>query len=133
MDLRISSSLPGRASSVRLARALCREALAHASLRPATVDEVVLTVSEACGRVLSQPGPAAGLEVEVAVEGAECRVVVRGSGGPSAGDLPGDCGHLVVLRALVDELELEHGDDGAGVTFVKRLPSRPHLRLLGRL
>lgn len=133
MDLRFSSSLPGRASSVRLARALCREALGHSGLRPATVDEVVLSLSEACGHVLRQPGPTAGLEVEVAVDGGQCRVAVRGSGGSAAVDLPGDCGQLVVLRALVNELELERGDDGARVTFVKRLPSRPHLRVLGRV
>lgn len=96
---------------------------------------MVLSVSEACGHVLRQPGSAAGLEVEiaVAVAGAECRVGVRGSGGSAAGDVPGDCGEGAVLRALVDELEFERGDDGARVTFVKRLRSRPHLRLLGRI
>jgi hypothetical protein len=84
--------------------------------------------------VLGQVAPLSTVDVDLAIEGDECRVSVCGVPSSVAGREPGfDADDLVLLRALVDRLHLRRTPAGGRcVAFVRRVPLQPPLRLLTR-
>lgn len=134
MAVEVSVRLPATPHSLSLARALCRQTLAHAGASPAGVDELSLALTEACGHALRQASSLAALVVDLAVDGDECRVSVCAEPAAAPGpDAPIDRDDLVVLRALVDRLQLRRTPAGGRcVVFSRRVPLQPPLRLLSR-
>lgn len=134
MAIEVGVRLPASPHSLALARALCRQTLAHAGCAAGGVDELALALTEAGGHVLRQSSSLAALEVDVTVEGDECRITVCGVPAAAPGrEPPVDRDELVLLRALVDRLQLRRTDAGGRcVTFARRIVLQPPLRLLSR-
>ena len=139
MKIEFTVRLPVDSHSVPFVRGLCRKALDHLNVGDATVDEIVLALTEACANVVEHSGESNDYEVAVRIDDDTCRISVWDEGaGFEVPDLSqpfdptaeGGAG-LVLMRALVDELAFERDPDGRHrVTLEKRLGSRPALRLI---
>ena len=134
MQIGFSVRLPGDAHSVPFMRALCRQALEHLGVDRMCVDEITLALSEACANAVQHAGGREDYEVEMQIDDADCRISVidRGAGFPAtvAGDgvrsLDDDGSGLVLMRALVDDLDFRLDPDGRHrVTLVKHLGLTP--------
>jgi serine/threonine-protein kinase RsbW len=134
MAIEVSARLPASPYSLSLARALCRQTLVHAGAAPAGVDELALALTEACTHVLRQSPTLSAVEVDVAVDGDECRMSVCGVPSAAPGPEPAvDRDELVLLRALVDRLQLRRTTAGGRcVTVARHIALQPPLRLLSR-
>lgn len=129
MQIGFSVRLPGDAHSVPFMRALCRQALEHLGVARTTVDEITLALSEACANAVQHAGGRGDYEVEMLIDDADCRISVidRGAGLPATvaaggGGLLDDGSGLVLMRALVDELDFRLDPDGRHrVTLAKHL------------
>ncbi len=138
MDISFSVRLPMDAKSVPLARGLLRQALEHLGVVEATIEEVVLALTEACANVVQHAGEHDEYHVDVEIDGEVCRLSVFDHGDgfdPSATPVPQsplDGGHgLLLMRALVDRLQFKNTKDGRhGVVLEKHLVTSPRLRLL---
>ena len=139
MKIEFTVRLPVDSHSVPFARGLCRKALDHLHVDTATVDEIVLALTEACANVVQHGGQQNDYEVAVRIDDDTCRISVWDEGGgfevpdlsrpvdPHSDDGAG----LLLMQALVDELAFERDSDGRHrVTLEKRLGSRPALRLV---
>ena len=139
MKIEFTVRLPVDSHSVPFVRGLCRKALDHLGVDKATVDEIVLALTEACANVVQHSGDDNDYEVAVHIDDDACRISVWDEGvGCEPPDLSeplhptadGGAG-LVLMRALVDELAFERDPDGRHrVTLEKRLESPPALRLI---
>jgi serine/threonine-protein kinase RsbW len=126
------------AQSVPLARGLLRQALEHLGVVEATIEEVVLALTEACANVVQHAGEHDEYQVDVEIDGEVCRISVLDHGegfDPTATPAPQsplDGGHgLLLMQALVDRLQFKNTEDGRhGVVLEKRLVTSPRLRLL---
>ena len=130
MQIGFSVRLPGDAHSLPLMRALCRQALEHLGVAGTTVDEITLALSEACANAVQHAGGREDYEVEMQIDDVDCRISVldRGAGLPATatgdgGGSPDDDGSgLILMRALVDDLDFRLDPDGRHrVTLVKHL------------
>ena len=140
MDISFSVRLPMDAKSVPLARGLLRQALEHLGVVEATIEEVVLALTEACANVVQHAGEHVLYEVAVSIDDRLCRISVVDDGegfDPAAlpeGDerTPLEDGRgLLLMQALVDRLDFRHEPDGRHrVTLEKRLTPHPPLRLV---
>lgn len=139
MDISFSVRLPRDARSLPLMRGLLRQALEHLEVSAPTIEEVVLALTEACANVVQHAGEREEYQVDVAITDDTCHIGVLDDGQgfefdegavPDGSPLEGGRG-LVLMKALVDNLQFVRSDDGRHrVELVKRLRSEPRLRLL---
>ena len=122
-------------------RGLLRQALEHLGVAEATIDEVVLALTEACANVVDHAHDQEAYQVDVSIDDQLCRISVLDDGEGFDPDAFADAAAqpteaergrgLVLMRALVDRLQFVQDDDGRHrVSFEKRLAPQPHLRLL---
>jgi serine/threonine-protein kinase RsbW len=140
VDIAFTVRLPVDSTSVPFVRGLCRQALEHLKVERGVVDEITLALTEACANVVRHAGEHGDYEVQVAIDGALCRISVFDDGdGFDPGALPEDGSDsplaggrgLLLMQALVDRLDFRHDADGRHrVTLEKRLGSPPPLRLV---
>jgi serine/threonine-protein kinase RsbW len=139
MRIEFTVRLPVDSSSVPFVRGLCRQALEHMSVEKQTIDEVVLALSEACANAVRHSGAHSDYEVLVCMDDDVCRLSVFDHGEgfeprpiPERPDPLSDDGHgLLLMRALVDELNFTRDPDGRHcVVLEKRLTTPPPLRLV---
>ncbi|SDF06217.1 serine/threonine-protein kinase RsbW [Blastococcus aurantiacus] len=139
MDISFSVRLPRDARSLPLMRGLMRQALEHLDAKPQTIEEIVLALTEACANVVQHAGELDEYQVDVAITDDICRVTVLDDGqgfdfdaaaAPEGSPLEAGRG-LVLMKALVDDLQFVRSDDGRHrVVLEKRLRAEPKLRLL---
>ena len=139
MEIEFTVRLPVDSHSVPFARGLCRQALEHLQVPRGNVEEIALALTEACAHVVRHAGEDVDYELAVHIDDEVCRISVwdEGSGfevpDPSRPVDPHDEGGtgLQLMESLVDGLAFERDPDGRHrVTLVKRLGSRPALRLV---
>ena len=139
MDISFSVRLPRDARSLPLMRGLLRQALEHLDVVPRTVEEIVLALTEACANVVQHAGAHEEYQVDVALTDDTCRISVLDEGhgfdfesavAPEGSPLEAGRG-LVLMKALVDDLQFVRSEDGRHrVDLTKRLRTEPKLRLL---
>jgi serine/threonine-protein kinase RsbW len=139
MDISFSVRLPRDARSLPLMRGLLRQALEHLDVASQTIDEVVLALTEACANVVQHAGEHEEYQVDVAITDDTCLISVLDEGhgfefesavAPEGSPLEAGRG-LVLMKALVDDLQFVRAEDGRHrVDLTKRLRSEPKLRLL---
>ncbi len=139
MDISFSVRLPRDARSLPLMRGLMRQALEHLDVTPQTIEEIVLALTEACANVVQHAGEHEEYQVDVAITDDVCRVSVLDDGQgfdfeqatpPDGSPLEAGRG-LVLMKALVDDLQFVRSEDGRHrVELTKRLRTEPKLRLL---
>ena len=139
MDISFSVRLPRDARSLPLMRGLLRQALEHLDVASQTTEEIVLALTEACANVVQHAGEHEEYQVDVAITDDVCRVSVLDDGqgfdfeqasAPEGSPLEAGRG-LVLMKALVDDLQFVRSDDGRHrVALEKRLRAEPKLRLL---
>ena len=123
----LSITMPADPSSLAVSRGLLREWLSAAGLGTEIAADVLLAVGEATANstehaVVSSPGP-----VEITLEGqlseSALRLTISDNGcWKPADDSPGHRGHgLLLMRALVDSVDVTTGPHGTNVTMVKEL------------
>jgi serine/threonine-protein kinase RsbW len=133
-------TLPVDAQSVPLVRGLVRQALEHLGVVATGIEEVVLALTEACANVVHHAGEHEEYQVDVSIDDHVCRISVLDHGpgfdvdtvmaAAPPSPLEGGRG-LVLMRALVDELQFLESEDGRhGVYLEKSLVTSPTLRLL---
>lgn len=139
MDIAFSVRLPRDARSLPLMRGLLRQALEHLDVATQTIDEIVLALTEACANVVQHAGQHEEYQVDVAISDDSCRISVLDDGqgfdfeqASRAEGSPLESGRgLVLMQALVDDLQFVRADDGRHrVVLEKRLRAEPKLRLL---
>jgi serine/threonine-protein kinase RsbW len=133
-------TLPVDAQSVPLVRGLVRQALEHLEVVAGGIEEVVLALTEACAHVVHHAGDQEEYQVDVSIDDHVCRISVLDDGpgfdvdsiAAATPPSPLDGGRgLVLMRALVDELDFRETADGRhGVFLEKSLVTSPRLRLL---
>ena len=139
MDISFSVRLPRDARSLPLMRGLLRQTLEHLDVASQTIEEIVLALTEACANVVQHAGQHEEYQVDVAITDDVCRVSVLDDGqgfdferasAPVGSPLEAGRG-LVLMKALVDDLQFVRSDDGRHrVELEKRLRVEPKLRLL---
>jgi len=139
MDISFSVRLPRDARSLPLMRGLLRQALEHLDVATPTIEEIVLALTEACANVVQHAGEHEEYQVDVAITDDTCRISVLDEGhgfdfesavAPAGSPLEAGRG-LVLMKALVDDLQFVRAEDGRHrVELTKRLRSEPKLRLL---
>ena len=139
MDISFSVRLPRDARSLPLMRGLLRKALEHLDVATPTIEEIVLALTEACANVVQHAGEHEEYQVDVAITDDTCRISVLDEGhgfdfesavAPAGSPLEAGRG-LVLMKALVDDLQFVRAEDGRHrVELTKRLRSEPKLRLL---
>ena len=139
MNIEFSVRLPADAQSVPLMRGLLRQALEHLAVAEAGIEEIVLALTEACANVVDHAGEHEEYQVDVAITDDTCRISVLDEGhgfdfdsalAPEGSPLEAGRG-LVLMKALVDDLQFVRAEDGRHrVELVKRLRTEPKLRLL---
>ncbi|SOC50253.1 serine/threonine-protein kinase RsbW [Blastococcus aggregatus] len=139
MDISFSVRLPRDARSLPLMRGLLRQALEHLDVSTQAIEEIVLALTEACANVVQHAGEHEEYQVDVAITDDVCRVSVLDDGqgfdferasAPEGSPLEAGRG-LVLMKALVDDLQFVRSDDGRHrVALEKRLRAEPKLRLL---
>jgi len=139
MDISFSVRLPRDARSLPLMRGLVRQALEHLAVASHTIEEIVLALTEACANVVQHSGEHEEYQVDVAITDDTCHISVLDEGQgfdfekasvPEGAPLEAGRG-LVLMKALVDDLQFVRSDDGRHrVELVKRLRAEPKLRLL---
>ena len=139
MDISFSVRLPRDARSLPLMRGLLRQALEHLDVPTPTIEEIVLALTEACANVVQHAVEREEYQVDVAITDDTCLISVLDEGhgfefesavAPEGSPLEAGRG-LVLMKALVDELQFVRTEDGRHrVELTKRLRSEPKLRLL---
>ncbi|MGY1753855.1 ATP-binding protein [Blastococcus sp. SYSU D01042] len=139
MDIAFSVRLPRDARSLPLMRGLLRQALEHLDVSTQTIEEIVLALTEACANVVQHAGEFEEYQVDVAITDDLCHISVLDDGqgfdfdqtsAPAGSPLESGRG-LVLMNALVDDLEFTRSEDGRHrVELQKRLRAEPKLRLL---
>lgn len=139
MDISFSVRLPRDARSLPLMRGLLRQALEHLDVASQTIEEIVLALTEACANVVQHAGEHEEYQVDVDLTDDMCHLSVLDEGhgfdfekaaAPEGSPLEAGRG-LVLMKALVDELQFVRAEDGRHrVELVKRLRAEPKLRLL---
>lgn len=141
MRIAFSVRLPPDADSVPLMRGLLRQALEHLRVPAPIVEELALALTEACANVVHHAGQQEEYQVDVAVDEQRCTISVLDDGQGFDPEMSSEAASaadrgrgLILMRALVDDLQFVNSDDGRHrVTLEKRLdrgPARPKLRLL---
>lgn len=128
----VDRTFPAHPSVLRDVRSFIRERAHEVSFWPEVIEDLVLAVSEACANSVRHSRSTA---IEVSwrrrADGAEVRIVDGGVYRPPAAERLGPAlGYgLSLMRALVDEVDIEAGTDarpGTRVTLVmRRRPVRP--------
>jgi serine/threonine-protein kinase RsbW len=139
MDISFSVRLPRDARSLPLMRGLLRQALDHLDVVTRTVEEIGLALTEACANVVQHAGEQEEYQVDVTITDDTCRISVLDEGqgfdfqssvAPEGSPLEAGRG-LVLMKALVDDLQFVRSEDGRHrVELTKRLRTEPKLRLL---
>lgn len=139
MDIAFSVRLPRDARSLPLMRGLLRQALEHLDVATPAIEEIVLALTEACANVVQHAGEHDEYQVDVAITDDTCRISVLDEGhgfdfdssvAPAGSPLEAGRG-LVLMKALVDDLQFVRAEDGRHrVELTKRLRTEPKLRLL---
>ena len=139
MDISFSVRLPRDARSLPLMRGLLRQALEHLDVATTTIEEIVLALTEACANVVQHAGAHEEYQVDVAITDDACQISVLDEGhgfdfesavAPEGSPLEAGRG-LVLMKALVDDLQFVRSEDGRHrVELTKRLRTAPQLRLL---
>ncbi len=131
MDAKVTVSLPRDAHYVAVVRSLAERLLRDAEAPSDAVDDAKLVVSEACGNAVRHATGASAYSVTVAVDdhGFEVEVADHGPGlGASRRDGESDSEHgrgIMLMRALVDDLDFENADAGMRVRMRRRWDRNP--------
>jgi anti-sigma regulatory factor (Ser/Thr protein kinase) len=124
----LSITMPSDPSSLAVSRGLLRDWLSAAGLGTEAAADVLLAVGEATANstehaVVGSPGP---VEITLTVQFSESalRLTISDNGcWKPADDSPGHRGHgLLLMRALVDAVDVTTSPRGTTVTMVKELP-----------
>ena len=135
MELSLCLSLPRDGVSVPVARGVVDASLRVIGVMPEDVNDVSVSLAEACTNVLDHSGPGDEYLLELRVDGAVCVIVVTDVGrGVDVATLPeegaaGDAEHgrgMQLMRALVDKVAFTSAPgDGSVVRLEKHLELRP--------
>ena len=133
-------AIPARPSAVRGARVAVRRWLLDSGVERRDADEIVLAASEALANGVEHayagraPAHRPGVELEAARDGEDALVVVvrdHGRWRPPEGGASGRGKGLMIMRALMESVEVEPGGEGTTVRMRRRLtpgregPPRP--------
>ena len=124
---RTSIDVPADPSSLPEIRQRLRAWLAALELDRATVEEVVLAVSEACNNAIEHARPSSDGAINVQLDAGTEHLTVRvqDHGRWRESNEPGDRGRgLPLMRRLMDSVEIERGLDGTRVTLRRSLVAR---------
>ena len=123
-DPSITISFPARAEFVRVARLAATGVVSIADWTVDDVEDFRLAVSEACAHLLSPPGEASQLTVEITLRGRDADVIVSANvDEPANGRVPETLAREVVT-AIADDVSFDGVAGRAAVRFTKR-PGRP--------
>ena len=123
--------LPADVDTIPTLRRLLGRWLGEAEASRTEVEEISLACSEACANAIEHayaPGPAA-IEVTATVtEDPQVLISVRdfGTWRPPRGSHRGR--GMVLMKGLMDAVEVDKGDDGTTVRLARRLAGAPHER-----
>jgi serine/threonine-protein kinase RsbW len=113
----VSAQIPARAEFVHVLRSVVASAAAHMNLSVDSIDDLRLSVDEACAQLLKAVPGASMLEVSIARTGLDVEVVVSADGDP--GPWPPDRHERSlawqVLSGLSDEVTFERSPSGPAV------------------
>ncbi|HEY8340898.1 MAG TPA: ATP-binding protein [Egibacteraceae bacterium] len=138
MLLSVNLSLPRDARFVSLMRDVASTLMSHLGTPDESAQDILVAVSEACANAVRHATGSHGYDVSVHVgeDGCVIDVIDRGPGLPaepprSEADLDAEAGRgLLLMRALVDELQFIREDDGHRLRLTKRWgPERLDLAL----
>ncbi len=139
----LSLNLPREGGSVPVVRRLAAQALRAFGVMDGDVDDVQLSISEACANVIDHAGDTDTYEVQVELAADRCAITVVDQGGgfdatavPEDAEVSAETGRgLALMRALVDNLSFRSEPQaGAVVHMVKTLtydPTHPLWRSQG--
>lgn len=133
--LDLSVSLPRESVSVPVVRRLAAQALRAFGVHREDVDDVQLSITEACANVIDHAGATDTYDVKVELAADRCAITVVDQGGgfdasqvpDRAGDDSEDGRGLALMRALVDNVAFRNEPQaGAVVHMVKKLRYDAH-------
>lgn len=129
MRMTLELDLPRDSLTIPLARHLARNAMREIGVQDECMGDVEVALTEACTNVLDHSGPGDAYQVEFTIEGHTCsiRIVDVGDGFDStdAGIVPAGAGAesgrgITLMRALVDQVQFESGDDAGTVVLLHK-------------
>lgn len=122
-------------SSVPVARHLVQDALKEMGVASEDTADIAVAVSEACTNAVDHAGGGEAYEVDLALDGDECRLSIADEGAgfdlPSARDRYGDARSssgrgLVIIQALMDCVDVTSvPGTGTTLTMTKRVHLGP--------
>ena len=131
MNIALALCLPREGPSVGIARHICRDALVSLGVSDGCVADVELAVTEACTNVLRHAASGRHeYEVQVEIDERTCQIRVLDAGdnfhmteGERLAPVTAETGRgLFLMRAMVDELDLDHEPEaGTVVKLTKEL------------
>ncbi len=133
-DASLRRVIPSRPSAVRGARVAVRRWLLDAGVERRDAEAIVLAASEAVANSVEHayagrpPAQRPGVELEMARDGEDAlSVVVRDHGRwrPPGGEDSGRGRGLMIMRALMESVEIEPGEEGTTVRMRRRLRAGP--------
>ncbi|RSN66452.1 MULTISPECIES: ATP-binding protein [Actinomadura] len=131
MDVTFTLALPREAPTVPLIRRLIGDALRGLGATEDCVDDVLVAASEACTNVIRHSRATGDYRVAARVDESVCELEIadRGRGprpAPAERGVLSESGRgLKIMRALVDDLDIDHAPDrGTVVHLRKRLTWR---------
>ncbi len=129
MRMTLELDLPRDSLTIPLARHLARNAMREIGVHDECIGDVEVALTEACTNVLDHSGPGDAYQVKFTIDGHVCsiRIIDVGDGFDSrdAGTLPASAGAesgrgIALMRALVDQVHFESGDDAGTVVLLHK-------------
>lgn len=121
---RLKLRLPARPEVLPVVRATAHSWLTSAGVAPPVARDLVLAINEACANAVEHSGARRSncVEVDGEVDGSELVLQVRDYGSWRNPCAPGDRGRgLLIIRALVDDLDVVRSEDGTELRFTRRV------------
>lgn len=129
MRMTLELDLPRDSLTIPLARHLARNAMREIGVDDDCIGDVEVALTEACTNVLDHSGPGDAYQVDFTIDGNDCsiRIIDGGKGfdGTDAGTVPaGEVAErgrgIALMRALVDQVQFESGDDSGTVVLLHK-------------
>ncbi|MFL5843562.1 MAG: SpoIIE family protein phosphatase [Solirubrobacteraceae bacterium] len=122
-DPRVELTVPGNATALQAFRSTARRWLAGASGDDAEVDDVTMAVNEAVQNAIEHAHRRRSTPVKVRLEreGDDLTITVRDGGTWSDGQSDDRGRGLPLMRALMDDVVIDAGDDGTSIVLRRRL------------
>lgn len=129
MRMTLELDLPRDSLTIPLARHLARNAMREIGVDDDCIGDVEVALTEACTNVLDHSGPGDAYQVDFTIDGHACliRIIDVGKGFDStdAGTVQAASGAergrgITLMRALVDQVEFESGDEAGTVVLLHK-------------